>query len=395
MVEESEALKKHYEWQGKIEVISRVSVLNGEDLALAYTPGVAEACLKIEEDPEEVYALTRKSNLVGVITNGTAVLGLGDIGPEASMPVMEGKCVLFKEFAGVDAFPINLQAKDVDTVVETIKQISSSFGAINLEDIAAPECFEIERRLIDELDIPVFHDDQHGTAIVVGAALINALKVLNDKKIAEAKIVINGAGAAGIAIAKHLSIMGAQNIMLVDQKGIIHSDYPGIGSEQERVLKITNPENIKGSLQDALKDADVFVGVSAPDILTAEDIKLMEKDPIVFAMANPNPEIMPDLAKEAGVAIMGTGRSDFPNQINNVSAFPGIFKGALEAKATEINEDMRLAASYAIANLVKAEELDAEYLIPDPFDERIVSVVAAAVKKEAIKSNLVRKTAKK
>lgn len=394
MVEQSEALKKHYEWQGKIEVISRATVKNREDLAIAYTPGVADACLKIEEDPEEAYALTRKNNLVAVITNGTAVLGLGDIGPEAAMPVMEGKCVLFKEFAGVDAFPINIQAKDVNTVVETIKQIASSFGAINLEDIAAPECFEIERRLIDELDIPVFHDDQHGTAIVVGAALINAFRLFEDRTIEDVKIVVNGAGAAGIAIAKHLSVMGAKNILLVDRKGIIHSDYPEIGSEQKRMLKITNLENKKGSLQDALTDADVFVGVSAPNILTAEDIKLMKKDPIVFAMANPIPEIMPDIAKEAGVAIMGTGRSDFPNQINNVSAFPGIFKGALEAKATEINEEMRLAASYGIASLVEEEELNAEYIIPDPFDKRIVPAVADAVKKEAIKSNLVRKTAK-
>lgn len=394
MTEQSEALKKHYEWNGKIEVISRAAVKNREDLALAYTPGVADACLKIKEDPEEAYALTRKNNLVAVITNGTAVLGLGDIGPEASMPVMEGKCVLFKEFAGVDAFPINIQAKDVDTVVETIKQIASSFGAINLEDIAAPECFEIERRLIEELDIPVFHDDQHGTAIVVGAALINALKLFDDRTIEDAKIVVNGAGAAGIAIAKHLSVMGARNILLVDRKGIIHSNSPGIGSEQERVLSITNLEDKEGSLQDALKDADVFIGVSAPNILTAEDIQLMQKNPIVFAMANPIPEIMPDVAMAAGVAVMGTGRSDFPNQINNVSAFPGIFKGALEAKATEINEEMRLAASYGIASLVKDDELNAEYLIPDPFDERIVPAVSEAVKKEAIKSNLIRKSGK-
>lgn len=390
MTEKSEALKKHYEWAGKIEVVSRASVKNREDLALAYTPGVADACLEIEKNPEEAYALTRKHNMVAVITNGTAVLGLGDIGPEAAMPVMEGKAVLFKEFADVDAFPINIQAKDVDTVVETIKQIASSFGAINLEDIAAPECFEIERRLIEELDIPVFHDDQHGTAIVVGAALINALKLFEDRDIENAKIVVNGAGAAGIAIAKHLSIMGAENILLVDQKGIIHSEYPEITSEQERVLSITNLENEKGSLQDGLKEADVFIGVSAPNILTAEDIQLMKKDPIVFAMANPIPEIMPDLATEAGVAIMGTGRSDFPNQINNVAAFPGIFKGALEAKATEINEAMRLAASYAIADLVKDVELNAEYIIPDPFDERIVPAVAEAVKKEAIHSKLVR-----
>lgn len=391
LTEKSEALKKHYEWEGKIEVISRVAVNNRADLALAYTPGVADACLAIAENPEEAYALTRKNHMVAVITNGTAVLGLGDIGPAAAMPVMEGKAVLFKEFADVDAFPINIQAHDVDTVVETIKQIAGSFGAINLEDIAAPECFEIERRLIEELDIPVFHDDQHGTAIVVGAALINAFKLFDDRTIESVKIVVNGAGAAGIAIAKHLSAMGAQNILLVDREGIIHSAYPNIGSEQKRVLAITNQKNEKGTLQDALKGADVFIGVSAPDILTAADIQLMKKDPIVFAMANPIPEIMPDVAKEAGVAVMGTGRSDFPNQINNVSAFPGIFKGALEAKATEINEAMRLAASYGIASLVEDDELHAEYLIPDPFDARIVPAVAKAVKQEALKSGLVRK----
>lgn len=391
MTEKSEALKKHVEWKGKIEVISRAEVKNREDLALAYTPGVADACLAIKESPEAAYALTRKNNMVAVITNGTAVLGLGDIGPEAAMPVMEGKAVLFKEFADVDAFPINIQAKDIDTVVETIKQISASFGAINLEDIAAPECFEIERRLVIELDIPVFHDDQHGTAIVVGAALLNALKLFEDREMEKAKIVVNGAGAAGIAIAKHLSIMGAKTILLVDREGIIHSDYPGIGSEQKRVLSITNPDNESGSLQDAMKDADVFIGVSAPNILTKEDVQLMKNDPIVFALANPIPEIMPDVAKDAGVAVMGTGRSDFPNQINNVSAFPGIFKGALEAKAREINEGMRLAASYALANLVMPNELNAEYLIPDPFDRRIVPAVAEAVKEEAIKSNVIRK----
>ncbi|MDN6195537.1 MAG: NADP-dependent malic enzyme [Atopostipes suicloacalis] len=390
MTEKSEALKKHYEWQGKIEVISRATVNNREDLALAYTPGVADACLAIEKNPEEAYQLTRKNNMVAVITNGTAVLGLGDIGPEAAMPVMEGKAVLFKEFADVDAFPLNIQAKDVETVVETIKQIASSFGAINLEDIAAPECFEIERRLKDELNIPVFHDDQHGTAIVVGAALINAFRLFDNRELKSAKIIINGAGAAGIAIAKHLSSMGAKKLFLVDKRGIIHSAYPNITSEQKRVLNITNPEDQKGSLREALKDADVFIGVSAPNILTKEDIQVMKKDPIVFAMANPIPEIMPDLAMEAGVAVMGTGRSDFPNQINNVSAFPGIFKGALEAKATEINEAMRLAASYGIANLVKDEELNSEYIIPDPFDDRIVPAVSKAVKDEAVKSNLVR-----
>jgi malate dehydrogenase (oxaloacetate-decarboxylating) len=390
LVEESEALKKHYEWQGKIEVVSRTPVTSREDLALAYTPGVADACMKIVEDPEEAYKLTRKNNLVAVITNGTAVLGLGNIGPQAAMPVMEGKAVLFKEFADVDAFPVSVESTAVDEVVATVKQIAGSFGAINLEDIAAPECFEIERRLIDELDIPVFHDDQHGTAIVVGAAIINALKFKKEKDIREFKIVVNGAGAAGIAITKHLASLGAENILLVDKEGIIHSGYPGISDEQKRVLAIANLRDEVGSLQEALVDADMFIGVSAPNILTAEDIQLMNNNPIVFAMANPIPEIMPDVAKEAGVSIMGTGRSDFPNQINNVSAFPGIFKGALAANATMINEEMRLAASYAIADLVKEEDLHEEYIIPDPLDERVVPAVAEAVKQAAIETGVVR-----
>lgn len=390
MVKESEALKKHYEWQGKIEVVSRSPINNKEDLGLAYTPGVADACLKIAEDPEEAYKLTRKNHLVGVITNGTAVLGLGDIGPQAAMPVMEGKSVLLKEFADVDAFPVSIESTEVDEVVATIKQIAGSFGAINLEDIAAPECFEIERQLIETLDIPVFHDDQHGTAIVVGAAIVNALKFKQDQAIDDLKIVVNGAGAAGLAITKHLVSLGAKQILLVDKEGIIHSDYDEITDEQERVLEIANPENQSGSLQDALKDADLFVGVSAPGVLTAEDIQLMNDNPIVFAMANPVPEIMPDIAKEAGVLIMGTGRSDFPNQVNNVSAFPGIFKGALAANATAINEEMRLAASYAIADLVDEEDLNEEYIIPDPLDERVVPAVAEAVKKAAIKTGVIR-----
>lgn len=388
--EESEALKKHHEWNGKIEVISRAPVTSREDLALAYTPGVADACMAIVENPEEAYRVTRKNNLVGVITNGSAVLGLGNIGPQAAMPVMEGKSILFKEFADVDAFPISIESTDVDEVVQTVKQIAGSFGAINLEDIAAPECFEIERRLIETLDIPVFHDDQHGTAIVVGAAVINALKLLKNKRIEEIKIVINGAGAAGIAIAKHLMILGAKNILLVDREGIIHSGYPSLNSEQKRMLEVTNIKDERGNLQEALVDAEVFVGVSAPNILSARDIEQMDENPIVFAMANPIPEIMPDVAKKAGVVVMGTGRSDFPNQINNVSAFPGIFKGALEAKATEIDESMRLAASYAIANLVKDEELTEEYIIPDPLDKRVVPAVAEAVKKAAIDSGVVR-----
>jgi len=388
--QKSEALKKHYDWQGKIEVTSRSPVNTKEDLALAYTPGVADASRKIVEYPEAAYQLTRKNNMVGVVTNGTAVLGLGNIGPQAAMPVMEGKSVLFKEFAGIDAFPVSVEATDVETVVDTVKQIAGSFGAINLEDIAAPECFEIERQLIDALDIPVFHDDQHGTAIVVGAAIINALKLKKDKEIADFKIVVNGAGAAGVAITKHLSSLGAEDILLVDKKGIIHSNYPKITTEQERILNITNSKDKAGSLQDALTDADLFIGVSAPNILSASDIQLMNEDPIVFAMANPDPEIMPDLAKEAGVSVMGTGRSDFSNQINNVSAFPGIFKGALAAKATAINEAMRLAASHAIADLVKEDELNEEYIIPDPLDERVVPVVAEAVKTSAIETGVVR-----
>lgn len=390
MKEQSEALKKHYEWNGKIEVISRAKLETKAALALAYTPGVADACMKIADDPNEAYRLTRKNNLVGVITNGTAVLGLGNIGPQASMPVMEGKCILFKEFADIDGFPITIEATEVEEVVRTIKQIAGSFGAINLEDIAAPECFEIERRLIEELDIPVFHDDQHGTAIVTGAAILNALK-LQKKNIADVKIVVNGAGAAGISITKHLTHLGAKQIDLVDRNGIIHSNYPGISDEQKRVLQITNLKDREGSLQDALTDADIFVGVSAPNILSGDDIRLMKKNPIVFAMANPIPEILPDVAKEAGVAIMGTGRSDFPNQINNVSAFPGIFKGALDANATTINEEMRTAASYAIAGLVKDSELTEEYIIPDPLDERVVPAVAKAVMEAAIETDVIRK----
>ena len=389
MTTESEALKKHYEWNGKIEVISRAKIESKADLALAYTPGVADACLKIADNPNEAYRLTRKNNLVAVITNGTAVLGLGNIGPQAAMPVMEGKCILFKEFADIDGFPISIEATEVDEVVRTIKQIAGSFGAINLEDIAAPECFEIERRLIEDLDIPVFHDDQHGTAIVVGAGVLNALK-LQKRSIENVKIAVNGAGAAGIAIAKHLAHLGAKHITLVDRQGIIHSDYLGITDEQQRTLEFTNLENKSGTLQDALTGTDIFIGVSAPNILTAEDIGLMNEDPIVFAMANPIPEILPDVAKAAGVAIMGTGRSDFPNQINNVSAFPGIFKGALEANATMINEEMRTAASYAIAGLVDDSELTVEYIIPDPLDERVVPAVSKAVKEAAIATNVIR-----
>lgn len=357
---------------------------------MAYSPGVADACNQIVANPDDVYKVTRKHNLVGVITNDTAVLGLGDIGPQAAMPVMEGKAVLFKEFADVDAFPICLHTKDVDEFVATVVQIADSFGAINLEDIAAPECFEIERQLIDKLDIPVFHDDQHGTAIVVGAALINSLKLYDEKELDNIKIVINGAGAAGIAIAKQLLVLGATNITLVDREGIIHSGYLNIGPEQKRMLEQTNLEDVAGTLQDALIGADVFIGVSAANIMSEDDIKLMNDNPFVFAMANPVPEIMPDVAKRAGASIVGTGRSDMPNQINNVSAFPGIFKGALAVRAADIDESMRLAASYAIANLVEDHELNEEYIIPNPLDDRVVPAVSDAVKKAAIEAGLAR-----
>lgn len=372
------SLQKHYEWNGKIEVVSRAPINTSEELSLAYTPGVAEPCLEIQKDYEKSFLLTRRNNLVAVITDGTAVLGLGDIGPEAGMPVMEGKCALFKEFADVDAFPLCIRSKDVDELVRTIYLISGSFGGINLEDIAAPRCFEIERKLKELCDIPVFHDDQHGTAVVVAAALINALKVVN-KKIENIKIVVNGAGSAGIAIAKHMLNMGAKNIIMVDRFGIICKGMSELNSEQEYMASITNHDNIRGSLSDALKDADMFLGVSAPNVLSQDMIKTMANNPIAFAMANPTPEIMPDLAKQAGAAVVGTGRSDFPNQINNVLAFPGIFRGALDCRATEINEEMKVAASLAIAQLVSEDKLCAEYILPDALDKRIGGAVAKAV----------------
>ncbi|MFL2104998.1 NADP-dependent malic enzyme [Desemzia sp. FAM 23991] len=384
-----EALEKHYEWNGKIEVISRAKITSREDLALAYTPGVAEACLAIEKEPEKAYQLTRRNNLVGVITNGTAVLGLGNIGPSASMPVMEGKCVLFKEFADVDAFPICIEATDVDTAVQTIQQIAGSFGGINLEDIAAPECFEIERRLKESLDIPVFHDDQHGTAIVVVAGLINALKLVN-KSFGDIKVVVNGAGSAGIAVAKHLLSFGVKDLILADKKGILSSASSDLNSEQQKMMDVTNLDNVQGDLATALKRADVFIGVSAPNILSTEMVKKMNRDAIVFAMANPTPEIMPDKAKEAGVAVIGTGRSDFPNQVNNVLAFPGIFKGALAVRASDINEEMKIAASVAIAELIEPAELSPDYIIPDALDKRVASVVTEAVKKAAVETGVAR-----
>ena len=374
-----ESLQKHYEWQGKIEVVSRVAVNDTKDLSLAYTPGVAEPCLEIQKDYEKSFQLTRRSNLVAVITDGTAVLGLGDIGPEAGMPVMEGKCALFKEFAGVDAFPICVRSKDVDEIVRTVYLISGSFGGINLEDIAAPRCFEIERKLKEICDIPVFHDDQHGTAIVVLAGIINSLRLTGKKK-EDCKVVVNGAGSAGVAITKLLLTYGFTHVTMCDRLGIIGKDYPNLNWMQQKMTEVTNLENAKGTLADALKGADIFVGVSAPNIVTAEMVSSMNKDAILFAMANPVPEIMPDVAKAAGARVVGTGRSDFPNQINNVVAFPGIFKGALEGRAAQITEEMKLAAAEALAGLVSDEELNDDFIMPEAFDPRVAAVVSEAVK---------------
>lgn len=383
------SLKKHYELNGKIEVVSRAKVEGAEDLSLLYTPGVARPCLEINKDYEKSFSLTRRSNMIAVVTDGTAVLGLGDIGPEAGMPVMEGKCLLFKEFADVDAFPICIRSKDVDEIVRTVYLISGSFGGINLEDISAPRCFEIERKLKELCDIPVFHDDQHGTAVVVGAALFNALR-LAKKEIAEVKCVINGAGSAGIAIAKHLLNMGVKNLILCDKQGIICKDDETLNSGQRELADVTNLQMQKGTLADALKGADVFIGVSAPDIVTEDMIRSMNSRAIVFPMANPTPEIMPDKALKAGAYIVGTGRSDFPNQINNVLAFPGIFRGALDCRASDITDDMKTAATKAIAELVSDSELSPEYILPKAFDERVGKAVAQAVKAAAERAGIAR-----
>lgn len=383
------SLQLHEQWHGKIEVTSRVSIETTEDLSLAYTPGVAEPCLAIQKDYEKSFSLTRRSNLVAVITDGTAVLGLGDIGPEAGMPVMEGKCALFKEFADVDAFPLCVRSKDVDEIVDTVYRISGSFGGINLEDISAPRCFEVERRLKELCDIPVFHDDQHGTAIVVAAALLNALKVVGKTK-EQTRVVINGAGSAGIAIAKHLLQIGIQDLTMVDRFGILYDGAPENNEAQQELAQRTNLSQKHGTLADALKGADVFIGVSAPNIVTEDMIKSMASDPIVFPMANPTPEIMPDLAKKAGARVVGTGRSDFPNQINNVMAFPGVFRGALDCRAKDINEEMKMAASVALAGLVKEEELNEEHILPLATDKRIGKVVAEAVAEAARRSGVAR-----
>ena len=384
-----ESLKLHYGWNGKIEVISRVPINSSEDLALAYTPGVAEPCLEVQKDINKSYELTRRNNLVAVITDGTAVLGLGDIGPEAGMPVMEGKCALFKAFGDVDAFPLCVKSKDVDEIVNTVYLISGSFGGINLEDISAPRCFEIERKLKEKCDIPIFHDDQHGTAIIVAAGLLNALKITG-KKIDEIKVVMNGAGAAGIAIAKHLMNMGVKYITMCDSKGIICKGDERLNAVKREMAEITNLEHKTGTLADAMKGADVFLGISAAGCVSEEMVKSMNKDAIIFAMANPTPEIMPDLAKKAGAAVVGTGRSDFPNQINNVLAFPGIFRGALDCRASDINEEMKIAASYALASIIDESELNADYILPHAFDPRVGKAVAEAVKKAAIESGVAR-----
>ena len=385
----SESLRLHNEWKGKIEVVATVPVETKEDLSLAYTPGVAQPCLEIQKDVEKSYDLTRRHNLCAVITDGTAVLGLGDIGPEAGMPVMEGKCVLFKSFGGVDAFPLCVKTKDVDEFVQTVYNISGSFGGINLEDIAAPRCFEIERKLKEKCDIPIFHDDQHGTAVITLAGMLNALKVVGKKK-EDVKIVTSGAGAAAISIVKLLLSAGFKNVTMCDRKGAIYAGREGLNWIKEEMAQVTNLEKKAGSLAEQLVGADVFIGVSAPGTVTTEMVKTMNRDAIIFACANPTPEIFPDDAKAGGAAVIATGRSDFPNQINNVLAFPGIFRGTFDVRARDINEEMKMAAAHALADLISPEELCADYIIPKAFDKRVGPAVAKAVAEAARKSGVAR-----
>ena len=384
-----ESLRLHKEWKGKIQVVANVPVETKDDLSLAYTPGVAQPCLEIQKDIEKSYELTRRWNMCLVVTDGSAVLGLGDIGPEAGMPVMEGKCVLFKAFGDVDAFPLCIKSKDVDEIVNTIYMISGSFGGVNLEDISAPRCFEIERKLKEKCDIPIFHDDQHGTAVITLAGVINALKLVG-KKLDEVKIVTSGAGAAGIAIIKLLMSMGLKNVIMTDRKGAIYEGREGLNPIKEEMAKITNFNKEKGTLAEVIKGADIFIGVSAPGTLTQDMVRSMAKDPIIFACANPVPEIFPDEAKAAGAAVVSTGRSDYPNQVNNVLCFPGLFRGVLDARASDVNDEMKVAAAYAIAGLVSDEELTAEYILPAAFDPRVKDAVAKAVAEAARKSGVAR-----
>lgn len=384
-----ESLKMHYNLKGKIEVTARAAVDSKEALSLAYTPGVAEPCLEIQKNPDKSFDLTRRWNTVAVVTDGTAVLGLGDIGPEAGMPVMEGKCVLFKAFGDVDAIPLCVRSKDVDDIVKTVSLLAGSFGCINLEDISAPRCFEIEDKLKECCDIPIFHDDQHGTAVITLAGLLNALKVVG-KKLNEVKIVTSGAGAAGIAIIKLLMSMGLKNVIMTDRQGAIYEGREGLNAIKKEMAKITNSARQKGTLAEVIKDADVFIGVSAPKTLTVDMVKTMAKDPIIFACANPTPEIFPEEAKAAGAAVISTGRSDYPNQVNNVLCFPALFRGALDVRASEINDEMKVAAAHAIADLVTPDELNAEYILPQPFDPRIKDAVAAAVAEAARRTGAAR-----